>query len=221
VPRTPKVAFSVVSIAGTPPRLTPPSTLPEKARQVFIDTVGSVSASHFHPSDMTLLVRYAEVVALCEQAAAALRDGGVVVAGEVSAWTKVYEQSVRLQIALSTKLKLSPAARSRHGPVKPERPLSVPERMLLEARSDENELIERQRGGRSRRRAQRTHEIGSGLKRSVARAVRSSSSPSSAPRLVKRARCTFPRGVQHPSGPAILLTTVLAGDQKRLRYVGA
>jgi hypothetical protein len=58
------------------------------------------------------------------------------------------------------------------------------------------------------------------LKRSVARAVRSSSSPSSAPRLVSTAPCTFPRGVPLPFGPAMSSTIALAGDPKKLRCGG-
>jgi hypothetical protein len=97
---------------GRPARLRPPASLSEPERRVFLDLVGACDARHFVPSDLPLLRRYVEAVALGDLAAQELR-GGAVVAGRVSPWVIVQEKSVRAMGLLSLRLRLSPQARIR------------------------------------------------------------------------------------------------------------
>jgi len=104
-------ALSVIAIDGKPPRLDPPTSLPEAERTIFVDLVNACEPTHFRPSDAPLLCRYCEAAVLAEQAAHELRQTGAVVNGKSSPWIVVQEKAVRAMVALSMRLRLSPQSR--------------------------------------------------------------------------------------------------------------
>ena len=102
--------LATIGVDGKPPRLLPPASLSEAERNIFIDLVTSCDANHFRPSDLPLLVRYAEACAVGDQAAHELRRGAVV-DGKPSPWIVIQEKAVRAMVALSMRLRLSPQSR--------------------------------------------------------------------------------------------------------------
>ena len=67
--------------------------------------------THFVPSDLPLLVRYVEALALADEAAEQLHAEGAVVDGKPSPWLVVLEKCQRAVVALSMRLRLSPQSR--------------------------------------------------------------------------------------------------------------
>jgi hypothetical protein len=130
MPRRSAAALSVLSVDGTPPRLTPPPTLNEDAKRVFLDIVFSVNPNHFHPADGLLLARYAESAVMASDAATMLASEGTVIDGKPSPWLAVHVQMTKAMQGLSHRLRLSPQGRS---PTNPKRPqaTSYYERMRL------------------------------------------------------------------------------------------
>jgi hypothetical protein len=69
-----------VTLYGTgSARLRPPATLGEPERRAFLDLVTTTPAEQFQPSDMPLLIRWAELTVMCEQARGELAVQGMVV----------------------------------------------------------------------------------------------------------------------------------------------
>jgi hypothetical protein len=99
-------------------------------RQIFLDLVASAKAEHFRASDLPLLSAYCRAIALERRSAQELA------AGDDKALAR-WERAVKAMVALSMRLRLSPQSRAPNNPSrpggKPERPLSVYERMSLEA----------------------------------------------------------------------------------------
>jgi hypothetical protein len=92
---------SVVPVDGAPVvRLEPPASLTESERVLFRQVVSACAPRHFVETDGPLLVSYVQATLMAHATA---RDPGA-----VEAWAK----AVRMQMALATKLRLSPQART-------------------------------------------------------------------------------------------------------------
>jgi hypothetical protein len=92
---------SVVPVDGAPVRrLEPPESLTESERVLFQQVVNACAAKHFVETDGPLLVSYVQATLMAHAMA---RDPDA-----VAAWV----QAVRTQMALATKLRLSPQART-------------------------------------------------------------------------------------------------------------
>jgi phage terminase small subunit len=131
MPRKSVAALSVVGPLGLPNRLHPPSSLSTAERKAFLDIVGACDPNKFHPSDIALLCRYAEAIALAERAARELRKSPVL-KGKLSPWVTVQEKAVRAIVSLSLRLRLSPQARAPNNPGNRPRALSHYDKMRLE-----------------------------------------------------------------------------------------
>jgi hypothetical protein len=101
-----------LNVDGSPPRLTPPSTLSDSERKIFAATVAA--CGHLRPSDLPLLRRYVEVVALSDHAAERLRAD--VMKGRPSSWLGTQERLVKLLVVLGRQLRLPPISRSSSHP---------------------------------------------------------------------------------------------------------
>jgi phage terminase small subunit len=106
----------------------------EDARQLFLDVVLANDPTHFKPSDMPLLCRYAEANALAARAAAALLKAGPIVNGDdkPSPWLGVHAVATKEITALAMRLRLSPQARQPNNPKRPPLPVSYYDRMRVE-----------------------------------------------------------------------------------------
>jgi hypothetical protein len=131
MPRQSVAAIGFPSVNGAPPRLTPPPDLGPDEREIFIDLVAANKPEHFRASDLPLLSAYVRAVSLERRSAAELADGDD---EALARWNG----AVKALLGLSQRLRLSPQSRQPNNPTrpgggKPERPLSVYERMALEA----------------------------------------------------------------------------------------
>jgi hypothetical protein len=88
--------------------LIPPATLSDREREIFAATVAA--CGHLRSSDLPLLQRYVEVVALSDHAAERLRVD--VMQGAPSAWLGVQERLLKLLVILARQLRLSPISRT-------------------------------------------------------------------------------------------------------------
>jgi phage terminase small subunit len=91
-------------------RLSPPTTLSEPERALFIAIVSGCDSDHFREPDLPLLSRYCEAAVLAEQAAFELRNGAIL-DGRPSPWIVIQEKCVRAMVSLSMRLRLSPQSR--------------------------------------------------------------------------------------------------------------
>lgn len=92
----------------------------------FLRIVTAERADHFKPSDMPLLVQYAEAAALAERAVRELqRDDAK------ASWLTRWEKACRTLTALSARLRICPQSRQPNNPKRPE-PTSYYEQMALE-----------------------------------------------------------------------------------------
>jgi hypothetical protein len=105
-----RAGLAIVNVNGKPPRLEPPSSLPEAERAVFVDLVAASDPEHFRSSDVPLLVRYVESIVLADRAAVELRKGAVV-KGKTSPWLAIQREAIKAMVALSIRLRLSPQSR--------------------------------------------------------------------------------------------------------------
>lgn len=103
-------ALATVPFDGRPSLLRPPASLSEAERTVFIHTVTAVKPEHFRPGDEPLLMRYCEVVALCDHAAKKLAAD--IAKGRPSQWLTVQERLLKMLVVLCRQLRLSPLART-------------------------------------------------------------------------------------------------------------
>lgn len=90
--------MSVISVDGRADRLQPPRYLNKIEKAVFVEL--AVTGGHFVPTDAALLASLAQATVMARKAA---RDPA-----KLSMW----ERAVRVQAMLSTKLRLTPQARS-------------------------------------------------------------------------------------------------------------
>ena len=100
--------LAALSANGASSRLTPPSSLSDRERTIFASVVASVD--HLRASDVPLLTRYVEAVALSDHAAEKLRAD--VMAGRSSHWLSTQTRLVKLVIDLARQLRLAPLSRS-------------------------------------------------------------------------------------------------------------
>ena len=119
MPRKSAAELSVPSVDGRPPRLRPPASLSEAERKVFIDTVSACKPEHFRPSDLPLLSRYAEIVALSDHTAKQLR-ADVASQAYPSDWLATQERLIRMLVTLGRQLRLPPMARQPNNPSRPQ-----------------------------------------------------------------------------------------------------
>ena len=123
----------VVPLFGADRRLRPPDSLPDDARRAFIDLVGSLPAGHFKLSDLSVVCRYCELVALAERAAFELsREGVVLPDGKLSAWFTVHSTTTRQLGVLAGRLRIGPSSRQRQQGKKTVPEMSFYDRMELE-----------------------------------------------------------------------------------------
>jgi len=101
-----------LNVDGSPPPLQPPSTLSDPERRIFAATL--TACDHLRASDMPLLVRYCEIVALSDHAAERLRID--VMKGRPSSWLTTQERLIKLLVILGRQLRLSPLSRSSSDP---------------------------------------------------------------------------------------------------------
>ena len=99
-------------VDGSPPRLTPPSSLSDPERRIFAATVAA--SGHLRASDTPLLCRYVEIVALSDHAAERLRAD--VMKGRPSQWLATQERLIKVLISLGRQLRLSPLSRASSDP---------------------------------------------------------------------------------------------------------
>jgi hypothetical protein len=119
MPRRSRASLSVVSGKLPSSRLQAPASLSDSERILFNQLVTSCDRKHFIESDLPLLVRYVQASCLADQAAQELRNGAVV-DGKVSPWRIVLERCQRALGTLSLRLRLSPQARHRKSPGRPQ-----------------------------------------------------------------------------------------------------
>jgi hypothetical protein len=122
---------------GPSARLKPPKTMSEAGRQVFLDLVLGSKAEHFQATDLPLLVRYSEASAMAERAEAEMARQPLV-EGKANPWVGIHGQMTKAMQGLSMRLRLSPQARAPNNPTRPERPLSVYDRMDLERQNEDS-----------------------------------------------------------------------------------
>jgi hypothetical protein len=134
MPRKSAAASMISAVDGQPSRLRPPASLNEAERTIFLNLVTACHPSHFRVSDLPMLSRYCEVVALSDHAAGQLRAD--VMQGRAGHWLAVQGQLVKMMIALARQLRLAPLARQPNNPGRGNghghAAVSVYERMRLE-----------------------------------------------------------------------------------------
>jgi len=112
VAENPPANVAAFAVDGPPPRLNPPSTLTAAERALFVEIVAACPTKHFVASDLPLLIRYVEALALADKAAGHLHTEGAVIKGKTSPWLVVLEKCQRAVVALSMRLRLSPQSRA-------------------------------------------------------------------------------------------------------------
>ena len=105
-------SFVVPNVTGSSPRLLPPSSLSDPERKIFAATVAA--CDHLRQSDLPLLQRYCEIVALSDHAAERLRVD--VIKGRPSQWLTTQKRLTKLLISLGRQLRLSPISLSSSDP---------------------------------------------------------------------------------------------------------
>jgi hypothetical protein len=113
-------------VDGSPPRLDAPPTLTDPERTLFVQIVEACAPIHFVPSDLPLLIRYVEALALADKAAGHLHTEGAVINGKPSPWLVVLEKCQRAVVALSMRLRLSPQSRADPKTLTRNQPLPFP-----------------------------------------------------------------------------------------------
>lgn len=88
------------SVDGSPPRLTAPAGLKSAERKLFEEIANAVAAKHFQPADTSLIVSYVQATLLAHSTAGKPLQ------------VAVFEKACRLQMALATKLRLTPQSRT-------------------------------------------------------------------------------------------------------------
>ena len=122
------------------PRLSPPATMSEPARKIFLDLVVGSKADAFRATDVPLLARYAEAAAMSERAEAEIARKPLV-KGRPNPWTSILVQSTKTVSLMSMRLRLSPQARQPHNPGRGRvSPMSYYERMDFEKQLSDEDL---------------------------------------------------------------------------------
>lgn len=94
------------------PRLSPPDTLSEPAKAVFMHIVCNVDQAHFSEVDMPLLEAYSQSAVLSTLAGQRLdAEGAVGPDSKPSPWLGVGEKAIKQLVALSARLRICPQSR--------------------------------------------------------------------------------------------------------------
>jgi hypothetical protein len=107
--------LSVVSLASVRKPIEPPKGLKPQEEAIFVEVVAACSPDHFRKSDIPMLTAFATATHLSRFYATRI--------GESDGALKAWEAATRVQISLSTKLRLTPSTRldpktvHRHVPV--------------------------------------------------------------------------------------------------------
>jgi hypothetical protein len=92
--------LATLSVDGTPPRLSAPSSLSKDERTLFAALVNACDPRHFVEADLPLLVSFVQATLMARNWANA--------PSKVTIW----EKAVRVQAMLATRLRLAPQART-------------------------------------------------------------------------------------------------------------
>ena len=95
--------MSIVSLASVRKAIEPPAELKPQEDKIFREVVASCSPDHFRNSDIPMLTAFGTATHLSRFYAGRVGDSD----GALKAW----EAATRLQISLSTKLRLTPSTR--------------------------------------------------------------------------------------------------------------
>jgi phage terminase small subunit len=110
VPRRSAASLTIAAFSPGLKRLDPPSDLQGTERQIWIQTVASLPASHFLPEDAEILRAYCASAALARRAATELQASPL--AGDrPTPWLKVHGSAVRSMAQMSVRLRLGPRSR--------------------------------------------------------------------------------------------------------------
>jgi phage terminase small subunit len=110
LPRRSAASLTVAAFTPGLKRLEPPADLQGIEREIFIQTVASLPASHFLPEDAEMLRTYCTSAALARRAAAETQASPL--AGDrPSPWLKVHGSAVRSMAQMSVRLRLGPRSR--------------------------------------------------------------------------------------------------------------
>jgi phage terminase small subunit len=125
-------SMEITPLFGADRRLRPPDSLPDDAQRVFSEVVSSHASGHFKASDLSVLGRYCELVALAERSACELaRDGVVLPDGSLSKWFQVHSTVTKQITILAGRLRIGPSSRTRQQSKKQVEPMSYYDRMKL------------------------------------------------------------------------------------------
>src|SRR4029453_11883644 len=112
-------ALATFPVDGKPTLLRPPASLSEAQRAVFVATVTAVRPEHFQPCDLPLLVRYCEIVAMCDHVGKNLA-ADIVKNRPSPHWLMTGRRFHKMLMVLCRHLRLSPLARTPHKNGRPE-----------------------------------------------------------------------------------------------------
>jgi hypothetical protein len=91
------VTFPIVD--GSPSRLQPPASLRKAEAAIFAQVINACSPHHFDERDLPLLISYVQATVMAHR-----------MAGHPDK-AAIWERATRLQMALATKLRITPQAR--------------------------------------------------------------------------------------------------------------
>lgn len=131
MPRQSAASFATPTPLGAAPRLKPPATMSDPARQLFLDLVLGAKPEHFQATDLPLLVRYCEAHAMAERAEKEMADEPVI-EDKASPWIGIHAQMTKAASVLAMRLRLSPQSRAPNNPGRRAPPVSYYDRMQLE-----------------------------------------------------------------------------------------
>ena len=125
-------------VDGRRERISPPPELPDRARSLWLETVGDCRPEHFVPSDAPLLATYC--AALAEREAADRHpdeEGRVLAGGKLNPWIGVRREALKTIGMLSMRLRLCPQSRQHKAQTSEGPVMSVYERMRLNGDDDD------------------------------------------------------------------------------------
>jgi hypothetical protein len=104
-------ALAINNVDGTPSRLATPIGLNVKERALFEQLVKTTDPRHFRATDTSMLVAFVQAVLLSRQL------------GRDPSKTREWERATRTMASLATRLRLTPASRTRPETIARQRPL--------------------------------------------------------------------------------------------------
>lgn len=149
MPKTGRSSFVAVDtvLFGEPGRISPPASLGDEEKRVFVDLVLSLPRDHFAPSDVEMITAWCEAVVLRRRTYQLLLTVGETDAdGKATGAFNAYQQATKSQASLARALRLSPQSRRQEPPKRAVKPISYFERMELEGVRDDGDEDEAERG---------------------------------------------------------------------------